>query len=112
MAMRSGRFIIGVDVAKVELVSYCQDRAQQDSLRNTPSEIRKWLDLQPVLWAQASPKRRTAAKKPSNLAPNPRISHGINTLWCGLAREWTLRIGRGSRAATAADIHQLASLEA
>lgn len=48
MAMRSGRFIIGVDVAKVELVSYYQDSAQQHSLRNTPSEIRKWLDLQPA----------------------------------------------------------------
>lgn len=48
MAMRVEKFIIGVDVAKVELVSYYEETAQQHSFRNTKPEIRKWLALQPA----------------------------------------------------------------
>lgn len=48
MAIRVEKFIIGVDVAKVELVSYCEETAQQHSLKNTKPEIRKWLALQPA----------------------------------------------------------------
>lgn len=48
MAMQVEKFIIGVDVAKAELVTYCEESAQQLSLKNTTSEIRKWLALQPA----------------------------------------------------------------
>ncbi|SFE27616.1 hypothetical protein SAMN05216372_1141, partial [Pseudomonas straminea] len=42
MAMPAKPFIIGVDVAKVELVSYCEQTGQHHSFRNTQPEIRKW----------------------------------------------------------------------
>lgn len=48
MAMRVEKFIIGVDVAKAELVSYYEDSAQQHAFRNTKPEIQKWLALQPA----------------------------------------------------------------
>ena len=48
MAMPAKPFIIGVDVAKVELVSYCEQTGQHQSFRNTQPEIRKWLALQPA----------------------------------------------------------------
>lgn len=48
MAMQTDKFIIGVDVAKVELVSYYQDSAQQHTLKNTKPEIQKWLANQPA----------------------------------------------------------------
>lgn len=48
MAMRVEKFIIGVDVAKAELVSYSEDSGQHHSFKNTKPEIRKWLALQPA----------------------------------------------------------------
>lgn len=48
MAMRAEQFIVGIDVAKVELVSYYEDSGQQHSVRNTKPEIGKWLALQPA----------------------------------------------------------------
>lgn len=48
MAMRVEKFIIGVDVAKAELVSYYEDSAQQHAFKNTKPEIQKWLALQPA----------------------------------------------------------------
>lgn len=48
MAMRVEKFIIGIDVAKAELVSYYEDSAQQHAFRNTKPEIQKWLGLQPA----------------------------------------------------------------
>ncbi|MBF8758356.1 IS110 family transposase [Pseudomonas guariconensis] len=48
MAMQVDNFIIGIDVAKAELVCYYEDSAQQQAVRNTKPEIQKWLALQPV----------------------------------------------------------------
>lgn len=48
MAMRVDNFIIGIDVAKAELVCYYEDSAQQQAVRNTKPEIQKWLALQPA----------------------------------------------------------------
>lgn len=48
MAMQVSQFIIGVDVAKVELVVHFEDRDEQSSLKNTKPEIKKWLGQQPA----------------------------------------------------------------
>lgn len=48
MAMRVDNFIIGIDVAKAELVCYYEDSAQQQAVRNIKSEIQQWLALQPA----------------------------------------------------------------
>lgn len=47
MAMRSHKFIIGVDVAKVELVIHVEESDQRISLKNSRPEIDKWLAQQP-----------------------------------------------------------------
>lgn len=47
MAMETEKFIVGVDVAKAELVIHFQASGKQVSLSNTPSEIKRWLKQQP-----------------------------------------------------------------
>ena len=48
MAMEVERFIIGIDVAKAELVVHYDDGGTQISLSNTKPEIKKWLSQQPA----------------------------------------------------------------
>lgn len=47
MAMETNTFIVGVDVAKAELVIHFQDSGTCITLSNTPSAIKKWLKQQP-----------------------------------------------------------------
>lgn len=48
MAMETREFIIGIDVAKAELVVHFQSNGAQMSLSNTKPEIKKWLKQQPA----------------------------------------------------------------
>jgi transposase len=48
MAMEVNQFIVGIDVAKAELVVHFQDSGTQMSLTNTKPEIKKWLRQQPA----------------------------------------------------------------
>lgn len=48
MAMETREFIIGIDVAKAELVVHFQSNGAQMSLSNTKPEIEKWLKQQPA----------------------------------------------------------------
>ena len=48
MAMEASEFIIGIDVAKAELVVHFQINDTQMSLSNTKPEIKKWLKQQPA----------------------------------------------------------------
>ena len=48
MAMEVSQFVIGIDVAKAELVIYFQDDGTQAVLSNTKPEIKKWLKQQPA----------------------------------------------------------------
>lgn len=47
MAMEVSQFVIGIDVAKAELVVYFQDSGDQTVLSNTKPDIKKWLKQQP-----------------------------------------------------------------
>jgi transposase len=48
MAMEVSQFIIGIDVAKAELVVHFQNDGTRMSLSNTKPEIKKWLKQQPA----------------------------------------------------------------
>lgn len=48
MAMETSDFIIGIDVAKAELVVHFQSHGTQMSLSNTKPEIKRWLMQQPA----------------------------------------------------------------
>ncbi|MDQ0651293.1 IS110 family transposase [Pseudomonas cedrina] len=48
MAMQANQFIVGIDVAKAELVIHFQSSGTQMSLSNSKPEIKKWLKQQPA----------------------------------------------------------------
>lgn len=48
MAMKANHFVIGIDVAKAELVVHYQEGGAQVCLSNTKPEIKKWLKQQPA----------------------------------------------------------------
>lgn len=48
MAMHVTQFIVGIDVAKAELVIHHQHDGTQSTLSNTKPEIKKWLKQQPA----------------------------------------------------------------
>jgi len=48
MAMEANQFIVGIDVAKAELVIHFQSSGTQTSLTNNKPEIKQWLKQQPA----------------------------------------------------------------